>query len=196
MPDLFARGNKVFVEEEIPENSIPVGEDVKAVFSEAGDDIVQSELQLAGVFSEGKEGNVIMEKVFETIEICSEDSESICGTGVFDIYDVFTDWEIKYVYVFTGDDMTVDQRLAEWAQGKDYQPLTINYDIGGNVTDASVKWPDDAVGTLTMTDWNATHGIWDGYNITHSTSGKTVTQPAVTRNAGGDITIKPALIIA
>jgi len=195
MPDLFARGNKVFVESEIPENALSL-EDNMPVFSEGDAGDVQSELELEGVFAEGEEGNVIMENVFETIEICAEDTDYVCGTGVFDTYDVFTDREVVYVPIYIGDDMTVDQKLAEWTQGKDYQPLSISYDVDGNVTSASVKWPDDAVGTLTMTDWDATHETWNGYNITHSTSAKTVTQPAVTRNAEGAITVKPALIIA
>ena len=87
----------------------------------------------------------------------------------------------------------INSALKEWTQGKLYEPLTIAYDGDGNVLTASAIWPDGATGTLVMTDWNVDHETWDGYNISHSDTGITVTQAPVTRNADGAIVIKPAL---
>ena len=89
-----------------------------------------------------------------------------------------------------------DQALKEWAQGKDYELLVITRDSEGRITSSTVKWPDSSTGTFTATDYNATHEVYDGYTITHTDSGKTVTQAAVTRNAEGATTNKPALTVA
>ncbi len=87
--------------------------------------------------------------------------------------------------------------LIEWAHGGDWQPINITYDpTEGFVTTATVLWPDGSSGVFTPTDWNVTHEAWDGYYITHIDSGQTVTQPAVTRNSEGAVTIKPQLIVS
>jgi len=88
-----------------------------------------------------------------------------------------------------------DQALKEWTQGKDFEMLTITRDVDGRITSATVKWPDGSSGVFTATNWNATHEVYDGYTITHADSSKTVTQAAVTRNAEGAVTIKPALTV-
>lgn len=88
-----------------------------------------------------------------------------------------------------------DNLLTEWTQGKDYEPLIITRDSEGRVTSMTVKWPDGGSGVYTSTDYNATHEVYDGYNVTHAERSKTVTQAAVTRNADGAITIKPALTV-
>jgi hypothetical protein len=89
-----------------------------------------------------------------------------------------------------------EERLTEWAQGKDYEPLVITRDSEGRVTTMTVKWPDTSAGTYVATDYNATHEVYDGYAIIHVDSGLTVTQAAVTRNSDGAITNKPALTVA
>jgi hypothetical protein len=88
-----------------------------------------------------------------------------------------------------------ESSLKYWTQGKCYEPLTIGYDIDGNVLTAGVKWPDGNSGVLTMTDWNSDEEVYDGYNVTHVLSGKTITQAAVTRNEDGMIIIKPPLSV-
>lgn len=89
----------------------------------------------------------------------------------------------------------LDERLVEWAQGKDYEPLVITRDSEGRVTTMTVKWPDASAGTYVATDYNATHEVYDGYTIVHTDSASQVVQAAVTRNAEGAITNKPALTI-
>ena len=55
------------------------------------------------------------------------------------------------------------------------------------------KRPDGSPGVLTATHYNATHGAFDGFTLTHASTGLTVTQAPVTRNADGDVTVKPPL---
>lgn len=91
---------------------------------------------------------------------------------------------------------STSQLLAEWGQGKDYEMLVITRDADGRITSSTVKWPDAATGLYTSTNYNATHEVYDGFTITHSSSALTVTQSAVTRNTDGAITNKPALTVA
>lgn len=90
---------------------------------------------------------------------------------------------------------SLDLLLLDWTQGEGYEPTAITRNVDSLVTSATVKWPDGASGTLTTTNYNATYGVYDGYTITHS-AGKTVTQAAVTRDANGAVTVKPALVVS
>lgn len=188
MPDLFARGNKVFVEGENPANAIPLGEDDVQVLTEGEDGVVASEIETGCVFLDG-----------ESTIVCDLENGQIFTVGqaggVPTVIDPFEVCVITIPCTVIGTELTEDQRLKEWTQGKDYQPLKIYYDVDGNVTSSSVKWPDGSTGALNMADWNATHETWDGYSITHVDSGKTITQTAVTRNVDGAITDKPDLTI-
>ena len=86
--------------------------------------------------------------------------------------------------------------LTEWAQGKDYEMLSITRDSDGRITTSTVLWPDGSNGTYVATDYNATHEVYDGYTIIHVDSSLTVTQAAGTRNVDGAIITKPALTVA
>jgi hypothetical protein len=84
--------------------------------------------------------------------------------------------------------------LKGWINSLSYTSAT--RDVDGVITTATVAWPDGSAGTYTVTTKNA---IWlrvDAYTVTHTSSGKTVTQAAVTRDANGNITAQPALTIA
>jgi hypothetical protein len=89
-----------------------------------------------------------------------------------------------------------DNQLIEWAGGKDVESLVRTIDSVGRTTSATLKWPDESLGTFTATDFNATFGSYDGWTRSHTDSGKTVTQAAYTRNSIGAITNKPALTVA
>jgi hypothetical protein len=86
--------------------------------------------------------------------------------------------------------------LIEWAEGEDYQVTSANYDSDNVVTTGSVVWPDESLGTFTVTSKNSTFLAIDAYTISHTTSGKTVTQTTVTRDSNGNITVKPTLTVA
>ena len=85
--------------------------------------------------------------------------------------------------------------LRAWTQGAAYQLTTATYDSDNVLSYATVTWPDGSSGTFTRTSKNATFLTVDAFTITHATSGKTVTQSAVTRNANGSITAQPALSV-
>lgn len=86
--------------------------------------------------------------------------------------------------------------LAQWAADPDALIVgTITRDANGAATSAPVVWPDDTPGTYTATTVStAFPGAVDAYSITYgSPPTKTYTQPAVTRNAAGAVTTRPAI---
>jgi hypothetical protein len=189
MPDIFASGSKVFVEGENPANSVPLGEDDIQVISEGEEGVVLSSIGIECVFLDGVESGISCDIEPGQIFTIGKDP------AIPSVIDPFEVCVRTVECVITGVVLSEDQRLKEWAQGKDYQPIKIYYDVNGSVTSASVIWPDGSTGALNTSDWNPTHETFDGYSITHVDSGKTVTQPAVIRNADGAITDKPELIV-
>lgn len=74
---------------------------------------------------------------------------------------------------------------------------TITRDGNGAPTSAAVAWPDGKAGTFTGTPSAAFPGALDAYTITYgSPLIRTYTQPAVTRDAAGNITNQPAITTA
>lgn len=64
----------------------------------------------------------------------------------------------------------------------------------GAVTSAAFLWPDGIAGTYTGTPSVTFPGSIDSYTITHGAT--TYTQPAVTRDASGNITNQPAIVLS
>lgn len=95
-----------------------------------------------------------------------------------------------------GGATVTDARLKEWVSGEDYEITAATYDSDGVPTTATVKWPDASAGTFTTTTKNATWLAIDAYTVSHTSSSKTVTQAAVTRDANGQVTVKPAITVA
>jgi hypothetical protein len=91
---------------------------------------------------------------------------------------------------------TSPARLIEWTEAEAYELTAITRDANGVVTSATVRWPDASAGTFTATTINSTWLGIDAYTVTHTLSGHTVTQAAVTRNADGDVITKPALTVS
>lgn len=92
-----------------------------------------------------------------------------------------------------------DQVLKEWTTAEAFEATAVTYDSThtSTVSTATVKWPDGSAGVLTTDTINATWETVDAYHVTHTASGKTVTQTAVTRDATtGAVTAKPALTVA
>lgn len=83
---------------------------------------------------------------------------------------------------------------------KDFEMLlsgTITRDANNVVTTSGVIWPDGSTGTFTATTVNSTFKCVDAYTVTYvNGSTKTVTQPAVTRNASGYVTTYPVATVA
>lgn len=61
-----------------------------------------------------------------------------------------------------------------------------------NIISADVIWPDGSEGVYTVLATTET-GFVDSYQITHTSSGKTVTQPAYTRDETGKVIARPPL---
>jgi hypothetical protein len=97
-----------------------------------------------------------------------------------------------------GGSAVSDAVLKQWTEGHDYELTAITYDGTHStiIASAVVKWPDGSAGALTVTAHDNTALKETAYTITHTISGKTVTQAAVTLNADGNITVKPALTVA
>ena len=74
----------------------------------------------------------------------------------------------------------------------------ITRDANDAATSAPVVWPDGTPGTYTATTVStAFPGAVDAYTITYgSPVTLTYTQPAVTRNSNGAVTIRPAITVA
>ena len=73
--------------------------------------------------------------------------------------------------------------------------VTVNAD--GVPTSANVVWPDSVTGVYSGTASVDFPGALDAYTITRAGSPtKTYTQPAVTRNASGAITNRPAIVVS
>lgn len=71
-------------------------------------------------------------------------------------------------------------------------------DGNGAAVGAALRWPDGATGTYTGTASATIPGAVDAYAATHVLSGVTVTftQPAVTRDGGGAVVNRPALVVS
>lgn len=70
-------------------------------------------------------------------------------------------------------------------------PITLT---NGAPTSAAVTWPDGTLGVFTGTPSPTFPGSLDSYTITHGSS--TYTQPTVTRDANGNITNQPAIVLS
>lgn len=87
-------------------------------------------------------------------------------------------------------------QLIAWTESEAYELTGATIDATyGIVSSGTVKWPDGSGGAFTATTINATFAAIDAYTITHTVSSHTVTQAAVTRNANGAVTVKPALVV-
>lgn len=89
-----------------------------------------------------------------------------------------------------------DETLKGWAEAGAFEVTAVTLDADQVPTTATVKWPDGSAGTFTRTTKNTTWLAVDAYTVSHTDSGKTVTQAAVTRDADGNVTSKPALSVA
>jgi len=85
--------------------------------------------------------------------------------------------------------------LRAWAASSAYALTSAVRDADGVVLTATIAWPDGSSGTFTRTAKSPTFLTIDAYTATHTRSGLTVTQPAVTRDANGAVIAQPALTV-
>jgi len=88
--------------------------------------------------------------------------------------------------------------LATWAYSQTFQLVSATRDSNGAITTAIIKWPDGKNGVFT-TDVASTSfpGAIDAWHASYlGTPSKTITQPAVTRDSNGAVTVQPAITIS
>lgn len=83
-----------------------------------------------------------------------------------------------------------------WLKQELYQFLEREYDADGVLVGGSVLWADGSGGEWTADEVDATWLEVNEYHVTHTDSGKTVTQPAITRGEDGQPTEIPELTVA
>lgn len=88
----------------------------------------------------------------------------------------------------------VQVRILAWALS---EAFTIA-DSSGLLTSSTITWPDGVTGTYTCTEESVEWGVADAFTLTYVRGGTTltVTQAAVTRDAEGVVTNRPAPTIA
>lgn len=96
----------------------------------------------------------------------------------------------------TGGASATAQILKDWTESEAYEVTSATLDSDSVVFSATVKWPDGSAGTFTRATKNSTWLAVDAYTISHTDSGQTVTQAAVTRDSNGNVTTKPELTVA
>ena len=85
--------------------------------------------------------------------------------------------------------------LLTWAYVQNFQLVSGTRDINGALTSGSIVWPDGTSGTFTADTLSILFpGAIDAWHATYAT--KTITQPAVTRDANGAVTVQPAITIS
>jgi hypothetical protein len=91
------------------------------------------------------------------------------------------------------------QNLLQWAYSGAYRPTSnpIPLDANGVVTTANIVWPDGATGVY-VTDATTDDGAINAWHATYvnGTVSKTITQPAVTRDADGVVIYQPEITIS
>lgn len=119
-------------------------------------------------------------------------------SGTIYVNDYNTGEVVPVVLGGGGGGLTEDQTLMMWTESKAYQMLSVTYDTTypSVISTATVLWPDGSAGTLTITSFDSAKLVELGFTITHTNSGKTVTQAAVTLNSYGFVITKPALTVA
>lgn len=75
---------------------------------------------------------------------------------------------------------------------------TVTRNSAGAATSATATWPDGTTGTWTADVLSAAFaGAVDAYHVTYGVTygARTVTQPQVTRDSSGAVTVQPALTV-
>ena len=125
----------------------------------------------------------------------AHDSDGTLKANAVDAAAVLASGVVTWAKLATGAAVEANM-LIQWTESEAYELTAITYDADGVPTTATVKWPDGSAGTFTTVTKNSTWLAVDAFTITHTTASKTVTQAAVTRDANGQVTAKPALTVA
>ncbi|UIF90854.1 hypothetical protein [Cupriavidus sp. UYPR2.512] len=92
----------------------------------------------------------------------------------------------------------LNMRLKAWVASSSFASLSsVTRDSNNVLLSANITWPDGTSGVFTTDAVNGVTPAIDAYHVTYfGTTTKTVTQPAVTRDANGSVTVQPAITIS
>lgn len=95
-------------------------------------------------------------------------------------------------------DVVLNTLLADWAAGSEFKAVSnVVRDSNGVLLSADIVWPNGVAGAFVTDSVNSVTPAVDAYHATYlGTTTKTVTQPAVTRDANGAVTVQPAITIS
>ena len=88
----------------------------------------------------------------------------------------------------------VTNLLVKWTLGQLWSYTSISRDVDGVLTSASVRWPDNTVGTLTRTAKDATWQAVTSFTVSYNAL--TVTQSAITFDVNGNLATRPRPTVA
>jgi hypothetical protein len=88
----------------------------------------------------------------------------------------------------------ISERLIAWTLGQLWSYTSISRDVDGVLTSASVRWPDNTVGTLTRTAKDATWQAVTSFTVSYNAL--TVTQSAITFDVNGNLATRPRPTVA
>ena len=93
---------------------------------------------------------------------------------------------------------SLSANLILWTTSEAYQmtPITYSSTYPNTVASGAVVWPDGSAGVFTTVIIDPTWEAINAYTISHVNSGRFVLQASVTRNANGNISIKPLLTVS
>lgn len=89
---------------------------------------------------------------------------------------------------------TVLNQLKAWTVTSAFSIASAaTYDSDNLLVSAAVTWPDGSAGSYTRVVKNGSFPVTDSFRITHADSGLTFTQPTVTRDGSGRVTLSPPI---
>lgn len=89
--------------------------------------------------------------------------------------------------------------LLGWGYVQSFRLVSSTRNTDGVLLTANIVWPDGATGVFTTDTVNTTFvGAIDAWHATYIKNGvtKTMTQPTVTRDAGGAVTAQPSIVVS
>lgn len=92
-----------------------------------------------------------------------------------------------------------DSTLKAWVLTEAYTATAVTRDVNEAIVTAVILWPDGASGVLTTDTASAAFlGSVDAYHVTYvppAGTGRTVTQPLITRDPAGAVIAQPPLVV-
>jgi hypothetical protein len=125
--------------------------------------------------------------------LSTAETVTINGVAVPTLYKIYADFMASLP-----PGLGLPAMLLAWALTQAFQVVTATRDTNGVIVTASIIWPDGTAGVFT-TDVASTAfpGAIDAWHATYAgTPSKTITQPAVTRDADGAVIAQPTITIS